>query len=519
MEFSQNFKNWFGSSKVIDSNGNPLRVYHGTNQSFDNFNGNRMGGSTQNSAARMGFWFADHPTVASEYADLAAKHVIHNVEEHEKEYKRLSREIEKAERRGDWDTQERLTIELEKHEISALREEPKGMNVMPVYLHIINPKVIEVNGSFFNIKDSQGKWIPVGDIIQTAKKEGHDGVIFKDVEDTPGDSHTICDHFVVFNPNQVKSAIGNKGTYNKEDERITESISNKYPKILSDGYAIAEYINSISKSYIDVEMVSEYFRGAKAILKYISINDIKEGDSDHNIVNAHKEKKYYRLSLETMPPIVIENGEIQDGNHRYRVAKAKGAKKIWCYDVINTDKITESEELFTFITESKMIRNDQTASKFDINELSEILFAMLLTLHLLGPTNEVKRYCINSLQFPKFDHIFLSSTDLANVISTLRNAKEYLQKPNIDIPVIELKRYLRGTISGNNIASFSRAFFFKMQTRLKIKDANLLILRREIVDSDSIRNKTRLGDQLYQYLRKYNNCDLLVILQILMDES
>jgi hypothetical protein len=217
------FQAWFNGSKVVDDHGRPLRVYHGTNQSFDTFNTERGGGSTQNNAARMGFWFAAHPTVASEYADLASKQVVHNVEEHEKKYNQLSKEIEKAERRRDWETLERLTLELENHEFSALREEPKGMNVMPVFLRITNPKVIEANGSFLNIKDAEGNWIPVGDLIKSARDKGHDGVVFKDVEDTPGDSHTICDHFVVFSPSQIKSAIGNAGTFNPKDNRVTAS--------------------------------------------------------------------------------------------------------------------------------------------------------------------------------------------------------------------------------------------------------------------------------------------------------
>src|SRR3546814_7013631 len=31
------FKRWFGNSKVVDADGQPLRVYHGTDQSFDAF--------------------------------------------------------------------------------------------------------------------------------------------------------------------------------------------------------------------------------------------------------------------------------------------------------------------------------------------------------------------------------------------------------------------------------------------------------------------------------------------------
>ena len=126
-----------------------------------------------------------------------------------------------------------------------------------------------------------------------------------------------------------------------------------------------------------------------------------------------------------------------------------------------------------------------------------------------------KKYCSNSLKFPKFDHVFLSSTDLANAITTLRMSK----KPRVDIPVNELKHYLRGIMLGNNSSAFSRSFFFKLQNRLKVHNGTLLTLRREIVDGDVPASTHKMGNQLYQYLRKFNNCDILTVLQIMLDEQ
>ena len=168
--------------------------------------------------------------------------------------------------------------------------------------------------------------------------------------------------------------------------------------------------------------------------------------------------------------------------------------------------------------EAKAFRNEHMVEKYAVKELSEILFAMMLTLHLMGQRKEVQNYCRKSLKFPRFDHIFLSSTDLSNVISTLRNAKTYLGKPNVDVPINELKQYLRNIVLNKNTPKFSRAFFMKLQTRLRIKDASLLILRRQIVDGDGYRDDVSLGKPLYQQLCKYrNNCDVLALLQTLMD--
>jgi len=53
---TKEFKNWFGDSKVVDENGEPLVVYHGTDQVFDEFKGIS--------------WFTDSPEKASEYSTV-----------------------------------------------------------------------------------------------------------------------------------------------------------------------------------------------------------------------------------------------------------------------------------------------------------------------------------------------------------------------------------------------------------------------------------------------------------------
>lgn len=114
---------------------------------------------------------------------------------------------------------------------------------------------------------------------------------------------------------------------------LMESLSREYPSRLEDGYEIAEYIESVSPDYVDEEAMEEYFNGAYAELEVIPIDSIKEGNSDHNLRDEDKEKEYSKMSVETMPPIVVEGGVVVDGNHRFRVAKQLGAKKIRAYIV------------------------------------------------------------------------------------------------------------------------------------------------------------------------------------------
>ena len=42
----RNFWKWFGDSKVVDDQGRPLVVYHGTDVTFDEFSRDKIGGKT-----------------------------------------------------------------------------------------------------------------------------------------------------------------------------------------------------------------------------------------------------------------------------------------------------------------------------------------------------------------------------------------------------------------------------------------------------------------------------------------
>ena len=113
---------------------------------------------------------------------------------------------------------------------------------------------------------------------------------------------------------------------------ITESYLS-YPAVLRDEREIAEYISSIASDYVNEEMIEEYFHGCSAVLKLVPIADIVEGNPDANVRSARKERKYAKMDPATIPPLVIEDGEVKDGNHRLRVAQAAGATALWCYVV------------------------------------------------------------------------------------------------------------------------------------------------------------------------------------------
>jgi len=116
-----------------------------------------------------------------------------------------------------------------------------------------------------------------------------------------------------------------------------------YAPILADADEIAAYIASIaSDDDVDEEMIGEYFRGCRAALREVALASLREGPGDANIRSATKERRYGGLSSSTMPPIVVEDGEIMDGHHRYRAALRQQRASVWAYVVVNAESSSEA---------------------------------------------------------------------------------------------------------------------------------------------------------------------------------
>jgi hypothetical protein len=80
--------------------------------------------------------------------------------------------------------------------------------------------------------DAKGEWwISVNfKAIKAAREGGHDGLIIRNIIDTPaGQEQRTHDVYVTFKPTQIKSATGNSGKFDPKDPNITKSAG-------SDGY-------------------------------------------------------------------------------------------------------------------------------------------------------------------------------------------------------------------------------------------------------------------------------------------
>jgi hypothetical protein len=175
--------------------------------------------------------------------------------------------------------------------------------------------------------------------------------------------------------------------------------------------------------------------------------------------------------------------------------------------------------MFEFLIESKAFRNEKMIEKFSVTEMSEICFAMFLALELMDCDHSIVSYKNDTLKYPTYDRMYLSTTDLGNVMACLKNSKEILDnKYNVDLPILDMKRYLRPNIMSR---SDNMAFFYKLHTKLKIHNGSLITLRREIVDSGKMPEfyKKKIGNDLIHLLRKFDyRCDILILLQRFLEK-
>jgi hypothetical protein len=161
------FKRWFGDSKVVDAQGRPLVVYHGTSNDFAEFKpAAKSDSNAYNRDGYVGMFFAGTPESAEYFA-------------------------------GD-----------------------KAPRIMPVYLSLKNPLVLDMGGQ-------QKQPATVIAAAEKAKKDGHDGLVLLNLRDagTVRNDHVL----VAFDPTQIKSAIGNSGAFDPGSSDITKSQAGTEP--------------------------------------------------------------------------------------------------------------------------------------------------------------------------------------------------------------------------------------------------------------------------------------------------
>lgn len=187
---------YFKNSKVRDSSGNLLEVYHGTPYEFYTFNYDRLGENTSSLGA--GFYFSDQEQTGKEYTRDNG------------ELKRVYLDIEKPMSYG------KTTISKSEYEkfIKAIDKETNG-NYLLDYDGIDNALMeYEYGGDDIDlvnaVKNSSGlTWEKTFEILRDST--GFDGIISD--KGFLNEGETI---YVAFNPNQIKNVDNNTPTINAD---------------------------------------------------------------------------------------------------------------------------------------------------------------------------------------------------------------------------------------------------------------------------------------------------------------
>jgi hypothetical protein len=162
------FKAWFGDSRVVDENGKPLVVYHGTNsgkardggRGFDSFDPSTMGRRDPGYFGK-GFYFSPNPVAGEMYAGYEA-----------------------------------------------------GARILPVYLSIKNPYIHERDGRVGP---------PAAELL---REQGYDGIFVMKT----WDGKRRMAEIVAFDATQIKSATGNRGTFDPSTGNILLSTAPRQTK-------------------------------------------------------------------------------------------------------------------------------------------------------------------------------------------------------------------------------------------------------------------------------------------------
>ena len=190
-----NFKRWFGdwendpdeSSKVVDENGEPLVVYHGSSKWFTVFNDGKTNKSNVNTPD--GTIFAnDNKSIASSFENYYGRKVKDVI---------LDKDSP-LHKRYDW---------------GVYREG----GVYSLFMNLRNPKVVDYNGRQWNADGMN-----INDEVAKAMQEGYDGFVAQNIIDV-GFSDIIppaSNDYIAFNNTAVKSATDNTGAFDPHNPSI-----------------------------------------------------------------------------------------------------------------------------------------------------------------------------------------------------------------------------------------------------------------------------------------------------------
>jgi GNAT superfamily N-acetyltransferase/cation transport regulator ChaC len=272
------FKKWFGNSQVVDANGKPLVMYHGTRKSengeaftyFDTYGSNYglMG---------MGSYFTDNPEVASSYTKKG---------------------------KGETPTVYPVYLSIK----NALDMEAKAD--ADVWMKAFPDAELfheggDTNESWYRaaeeaMRDAEVPAYEGAEAMQTGIiSMGYDGITHIGGGRVNKADETRHRVYIAFEPNQIKSAIGNRGTFDVNDQSILANVERKLPpgrspqlaaaaQMVQEGTMTAAEYDELVNFYKPIRKYEEPLKPATREEVYDALDSAKREKISPDIPNGTK---------------------------------------------------------------------------------------------------------------------------------------------------------------------------------------------------------------------------------------
>ena len=223
---SPQFKRWFAESKVVDSSGDPLVVFHGGTELIEEFSEDEGGATTGNNEFGA-FYFTNEKEVGEDYSRQA--------------FLRRYEDRDKEEIIDDFDLTEEQADKIIEDIQGAAEEQIKTNDS---YLDMQNPYIIDMEGEVMPVQDIQG-------LIGFLKEGEHsDNQLVEELRDSSEIDQDIIDDY---KDDIEERAMENNGIDEKEDLE-DHMIDEAQAEILEENEIfpeIPEYDGIIVKNTID----------------------------------------------------------------------------------------------------------------------------------------------------------------------------------------------------------------------------------------------------------------------------
>ena len=322
------FKRWFGNSKVVNKDGKPLVVYHGTGADFSTFDPDRK--AVSGGYHGKGFYFGD--------AGLADAY--------------LDKEIPGATIMPVYLSMENPFYgELTSRDIARMRTWPRFEKAYASLVQEYEPGYVP-SIEALGVRDEELGGERNEFIQQALVKGGYDGRIVTFKPDAPwADEDT---EYVVFRPSQIKSATGNRGTYDPTDPNILFSKAPKYAPSLSEAGKVADKLIAPQRSFMGklkanllgfrVQAVDRLDPFVKAFERGVSaglLSDLKATQAMYYLRMQGQQMHFTSQAISDGAPMLVEK-QRKDGETEYVIeAKADGANIKKVVDILSRKEVAK----------------------------------------------------------------------------------------------------------------------------------------------------------------------------------